>query len=146
MIFITHELPLLRHVANRIAVMYAGEFVELGTTDHWPSCSRKVPAPSAPPTGSSAADAVAWALARFSTVTEKLVGAVPPMAVADTVLDFDELAETALNVVRLPRRLAGTATRYQESGAPPHTAAFRASSSHALPLRAHQGPRKTPSS
>jgi peptide/nickel transport system ATP-binding protein len=32
MIFITHELPLLRHVANRIAVMYAGEFVELGTT------------------------------------------------------------------------------------------------------------------
>jgi len=33
MIFITHELPLLRHVANRIAVMYAGEFVELGTTD-----------------------------------------------------------------------------------------------------------------
>jgi peptide/nickel transport system ATP-binding protein len=33
MIFITHELPLLRHVANRIAVMYAGQFVELGTTD-----------------------------------------------------------------------------------------------------------------
>lgn len=33
MIFITHELPLLRHVANRIAVMYAGEFVELGTTE-----------------------------------------------------------------------------------------------------------------
>ena len=33
MIFITHELPLLRHVASRIAVMYAGEFVELGTTD-----------------------------------------------------------------------------------------------------------------
>jgi peptide/nickel transport system ATP-binding protein len=33
MIFITHELPLLRHVANRIAIMYAGEFVELGTTD-----------------------------------------------------------------------------------------------------------------
>jgi peptide/nickel transport system ATP-binding protein len=32
MIFITHELPLLRHVADRIAVMYAGEFVELGTT------------------------------------------------------------------------------------------------------------------
>ena len=32
MIFITHELPLLRHVANRIAVMYAGEFAELGTT------------------------------------------------------------------------------------------------------------------
>lgn len=33
MIFITHELPLLRHVAGRIAVMYAGEFVELGTTE-----------------------------------------------------------------------------------------------------------------
>jgi peptide/nickel transport system ATP-binding protein len=33
MIFITHELPLLRHVASRIAVMYAGEFVELGTTE-----------------------------------------------------------------------------------------------------------------
>lgn len=33
MIFITHELPLLRHVADRIAIMYAGEFVEVGTTD-----------------------------------------------------------------------------------------------------------------
>jgi len=33
MIFITHELPLLRHVADRIAIMYAGEFVELGTTE-----------------------------------------------------------------------------------------------------------------
>lgn len=33
MLFITHELPLLRHVAGRIAVMYAGEFVELGTTE-----------------------------------------------------------------------------------------------------------------
>jgi peptide/nickel transport system ATP-binding protein len=32
MIFITHELPLLRHVAGRIAIMYAGEIVELGTT------------------------------------------------------------------------------------------------------------------
>ena len=32
MIFITHELPLLRHVAGRIAIMYAGEFVEVGTT------------------------------------------------------------------------------------------------------------------
>ena len=29
-IFITHELPLLRHIADRIAVMYAGEFVEFG--------------------------------------------------------------------------------------------------------------------
>ncbi len=33
MIFITHELPLLRHVANNIAIMYAGEFVEKGTAD-----------------------------------------------------------------------------------------------------------------
>ena len=33
MIFITHELPLLRHVAHRIAIMYAGEFVELGTSE-----------------------------------------------------------------------------------------------------------------
>jgi peptide/nickel transport system ATP-binding protein len=33
MLFITHELPLLRHVSNRIAVMYAGEFVELGTAE-----------------------------------------------------------------------------------------------------------------
>jgi peptide/nickel transport system ATP-binding protein len=33
MLFITHELPLLRHVAGRIAVMYAGELVELGTTE-----------------------------------------------------------------------------------------------------------------
>jgi peptide/nickel transport system ATP-binding protein len=33
MIFITHELPLLRHVADRIAVMYAGEFVEVGTSE-----------------------------------------------------------------------------------------------------------------
>ncbi|MDG5814087.1 ABC transporter ATP-binding protein [Chitinispirillales bacterium ANBcel5] len=33
MIFITHELPLLRHVAGRIAIMYAGQLVEVGTTD-----------------------------------------------------------------------------------------------------------------
>ncbi len=33
MIFITHELPLLRHVADKIAVMYAGEIVELGTSE-----------------------------------------------------------------------------------------------------------------
>ncbi len=32
MIFITHELPLLRHVSDSIAIMYAGEFVEIGTT------------------------------------------------------------------------------------------------------------------
>jgi peptide/nickel transport system ATP-binding protein len=33
MIFITHELPLLRHVADNIGIMYAGEFVEVGTTE-----------------------------------------------------------------------------------------------------------------
>lgn len=33
MLFITHELPLLRHVASSIAVMYAGEFVEVGRTE-----------------------------------------------------------------------------------------------------------------
>lgn len=33
MIFITHELPLLRHVANNIAIMYAGQIVEKGTTE-----------------------------------------------------------------------------------------------------------------
>jgi peptide/nickel transport system ATP-binding protein len=33
MLFITHELPLLRHVSRRIAVMYAGEIVEHGTTE-----------------------------------------------------------------------------------------------------------------
>lgn len=32
MIFITHELPLLRHVADDIAVMYAGELVEYGSS------------------------------------------------------------------------------------------------------------------
>jgi peptide/nickel transport system ATP-binding protein len=31
MIFITHELPLLRHVADDIAIMYAGQIVEKGT-------------------------------------------------------------------------------------------------------------------
>jgi peptide/nickel transport system ATP-binding protein len=29
-VFITHELPLLRHFADRIAIMYAGKIVELG--------------------------------------------------------------------------------------------------------------------
>ena len=33
MVFITHELPLLRHAAGRIAVMYAGQIVEIGTTE-----------------------------------------------------------------------------------------------------------------
>lgn len=33
MVFITHELPLLRHVSSSIAVMYAGQFVETGTAE-----------------------------------------------------------------------------------------------------------------
>ncbi|HET9954282.1 MAG TPA: ABC transporter ATP-binding protein [Polyangiaceae bacterium] len=33
MVFITHELPLLRHVSSSIAVMYAGQFVEIGSTE-----------------------------------------------------------------------------------------------------------------
>lgn len=33
MIFITHELPLLYHIADDIFVMYAGEIVEKGTAD-----------------------------------------------------------------------------------------------------------------
>ncbi len=33
MIFITHELPLLYHVADNIAIMYAGEIVEKGTAE-----------------------------------------------------------------------------------------------------------------
>lgn len=32
-VFITHELPLLRHFATRIAVMYAGKLVEVGPTE-----------------------------------------------------------------------------------------------------------------
>jgi peptide/nickel transport system ATP-binding protein len=32
MIFITHELPLLYHVADEIAIMYAGQFVEVGNS------------------------------------------------------------------------------------------------------------------
>ena len=33
LIFITHDLTTLRHACDRIAVMYAGEFVEIGTID-----------------------------------------------------------------------------------------------------------------
>jgi peptide/nickel transport system ATP-binding protein len=32
-VFITHDLPLLANVADRIAIMYAGKIVELGSTD-----------------------------------------------------------------------------------------------------------------
>ncbi|MEZ0537059.1 ABC transporter ATP-binding protein [Caldicellulosiruptoraceae bacterium PP1] len=32
-IFITHELPLLRHFTTRIAIMYAGKIVEIGPTE-----------------------------------------------------------------------------------------------------------------
>ena len=33
MIFVTHDLPVLRTAANRIAVMYQGRIVELGPTE-----------------------------------------------------------------------------------------------------------------
>ncbi|MFW6269811.1 MAG: ABC transporter ATP-binding protein [Bacillota bacterium] len=33
LIFITHDLTTLRHACDRIAVMYAGQFVEVGTVD-----------------------------------------------------------------------------------------------------------------
>jgi len=32
-IFVTHDLPVLRTAANRIAVMYQGRIVELGPTE-----------------------------------------------------------------------------------------------------------------
>lgn len=32
-VFITHELPLLRYIAHRIAIMYAGQLVEVGPTE-----------------------------------------------------------------------------------------------------------------
>ncbi len=34
MIFITHELPLLYHIADDIMVMYAGESIEIGSSDN----------------------------------------------------------------------------------------------------------------
>lgn len=33
MVLVSHELPLLRHVANRTAILYAGEIVESGPTE-----------------------------------------------------------------------------------------------------------------
>jgi peptide/nickel transport system ATP-binding protein len=33
LIFITHDVTVLRHICDRIAVMYAGEFVEVGTAE-----------------------------------------------------------------------------------------------------------------
>lgn len=32
-VFITHDLPMLSNIADRIAVMYAGEIIEVGTTE-----------------------------------------------------------------------------------------------------------------
>ncbi len=34
MIFITHELPLLKHVSHNIAVMYGGQFVEVSSSEN----------------------------------------------------------------------------------------------------------------
>jgi len=33
LIFITHDVTVLRHICDRIAVMYAGEFIEIGATE-----------------------------------------------------------------------------------------------------------------
>jgi peptide/nickel transport system ATP-binding protein len=33
-VFVTHNLPLVRSIAQRVAVMSAGRIVELGTVEH----------------------------------------------------------------------------------------------------------------
>ncbi len=33
-VFVTHELPVLRNIAQRVLVMYAGQLAEVGPTDH----------------------------------------------------------------------------------------------------------------
>jgi hypothetical protein len=60
-----------------------------------------VPAPSAPPTGSKAADAVACALARLWTSTLNVVGKVPPTAVAVTYLVSEDVVATPFQPVTL---------------------------------------------
>ena len=75
----------------------------VGTWVHFPSCKRIVPAPMAPSTGNKATDAVAWACASLSTLTAKLLAVVPPIALAATALLLEDVALTALYVVRLFR-------------------------------------------
>ena len=61
--------------------------------DHLPICKCSIPAPTPVPVG-MASEVDTWALASCETSTLKVVSTVPPMAVADTNLLSDELAET----------------------------------------------------